>query len=30
MATDCCYTKLVNGTWVTICNNKYGYYGHGR
>lgn len=30
MATDCCYTRKINGTWVTVCNNKYGYYGHGR
>ena len=30
MSTDCCYTKKVNGTRITICNNKYGYYGHGR
>ncbi len=27
--SDCCYTNFVNGTWITICNNKYGYYGHG-
>jgi hypothetical protein len=29
MSIDCCYTTKINGTWVTICNNKYGYFGHG-